>query len=156
MSTPPVWWVSSATWITVGTSVTCSTSLSVRTPPRSSVRTSVGHRSGRRVWAGTCTMSISWKAWIGCSNSKSAVPTVWRVVRTTIHTKQSQRMNTSPKTVTTLPWGLSPKQWATVTWLGSEPGNRTTGWIWPCGKTESISLPIITSKPLKTYWQLLL
>ena len=29
-----------------------------------------------RVWAGTCTMSISWKAWIGCSNSKSAVPTV--------------------------------------------------------------------------------
>ena len=28
------------------------------------------------VWAGTCTMSISWKAWIGCSNSKSAVPTV--------------------------------------------------------------------------------
>ncbi|MFR6381302.1 MAG: SusC/RagA family TonB-linked outer membrane protein [Odoribacter splanchnicus] len=51
------------------------------------------------------------------------------VVRTTIHTKQSQRMNTSPKTVTTLPWGLSPKQWATVTWLGSEPGNRTTGWI---------------------------
>ena len=41
-----------------------------------SSRTSVGHRSGRRVWAGTCTMSISWKAWIGCSNSKSAVPTV--------------------------------------------------------------------------------
>ena len=31
---------------------------------------------GRSEWAGTCTMSISWKAWIGCSNSKSAVPTV--------------------------------------------------------------------------------